>query len=122
MEKAPQHPDGRALDDTLKRATTTLGAQGVLHRLVAPLTRTLGGLWHEGKITAAHEHFAGARWLPGLRRFIWATAGCKPSLTNAHESEVVSGKTKASGPIELDLDGSHAHLARIHWSTHGVVR
>lgn len=38
------------------------------------------------------------------------------------ESEVVSGKTKATGPIELDLDGSHAHLAWIHWSTHGVVR
>lgn len=38
------------------------------------------------------------------------------------ESEVVSGKSKASGPIELDLDGSHAHLARIHWTTHGVVR
>ena len=38
------------------------------------------------------------------------------------ESEVVSGKSKATGPIELDFDGSHAHLARIHWSTHGVVR
>lgn len=38
------------------------------------------------------------------------------------ESEVVSGKSKATGPIALDLDGSHAHLARIHWSTHGVVR
>ncbi len=38
------------------------------------------------------------------------------------ESEVVSGKSKATGPITLDFDGSHAHLARIHWSTHGVVR
>jgi hypothetical protein len=38
------------------------------------------------------------------------------------ESEVVSGKSKATGPIELELDGSHAHLARIHWSTQGVVR
>jgi len=38
------------------------------------------------------------------------------------ESEVVSGRTKATGPIELDLDGSHAHLARIRWSTHGVLR
>jgi methanogenic corrinoid protein MtbC1 len=46
------------LDDTLKRAGTTLGAQGVLHRLVAPLTQTLGDLWREGKITTAHEHFA----------------------------------------------------------------
>jgi len=38
------------------------------------------------------------------------------------ESEVVSGKSKAPGAIKLDLDGSHAHLARIHWSTRGVVR
>jgi len=38
------------------------------------------------------------------------------------ESEVLSGKSKAPGAIALDLDGSHAHLARIHWSTHGVVR
>lgn len=38
------------------------------------------------------------------------------------ESEVVSGKTKSPGPIALDLDGTHAHLARIHWSTNGVVR
>ncbi|HWX19057.1 MAG TPA: DUF1326 domain-containing protein [Candidatus Binatia bacterium] len=38
------------------------------------------------------------------------------------ESEVLSGKSKATGAIALDLDGSHAHLARIHWSTRGVVR
>jgi hypothetical protein len=38
------------------------------------------------------------------------------------ESEVLSGKSKATGAIELDLDGSHAHLARIHWSNRGVVR
>ncbi len=38
------------------------------------------------------------------------------------ESEVVSGKSKVSGAIDLDLNGSHAHLARIHWSTRGVVR
>lgn len=55
---AAQSLDGRALDDTLKRVGATLGVQGVLHRLVAPLTQTLGDLWREGKITAAHEHFA----------------------------------------------------------------
>jgi hypothetical protein len=38
------------------------------------------------------------------------------------ESEFVSGSAKASGQIEIDFDGTHAHLARIHWSTHGVVR
>lgn len=53
-----QSLDGRALEDTLKRAGTTLGTQGVLQRVLAPLTQTLGALWREGKITAAHEHFA----------------------------------------------------------------
>lgn len=38
------------------------------------------------------------------------------------ESEVLNGKAKATGPIELKLDGSHAHIARYHWSTRGVVR
>jgi hypothetical protein len=38
------------------------------------------------------------------------------------ESEIVSGKSKATGPIELEFEGSHAHLAHIHWSTNGVVR
>ncbi|HMD61616.1 MAG TPA: DUF1326 domain-containing protein [Opitutaceae bacterium] len=38
------------------------------------------------------------------------------------ESEFVSGSAKSAGQIELDFDGTHAHLARIHWSTHGVVR
>ena len=38
------------------------------------------------------------------------------------ESEVVSGQSKADGLIKLDFTGSHAHLARIHWSTRGVVR
>ena len=38
------------------------------------------------------------------------------------ESEVLNGTSKASGAIELNLDGSHAHVARIHWSTRGIVR
>jgi hypothetical protein len=38
------------------------------------------------------------------------------------ESEVVSGTSKATGAIELNFDGTHAHLAKIHWCTRGVVR
>jgi hypothetical protein len=38
------------------------------------------------------------------------------------ESEVLSGKTRAGGPIALELDGSHAHIARFHWGTNGVIR
>jgi MerR family transcriptional regulator, light-induced transcriptional regulator len=52
--------DGRALDGTLKRAETELGAYGLLQRVIAPLAQTIGELWREGSITAAHEHFATA--------------------------------------------------------------
>lgn len=55
---AAQSLDGRALDEALQRATTELGAQGALQRLVGPLAQALGDLWREGRITAAQEHFA----------------------------------------------------------------
>lgn len=38
------------------------------------------------------------------------------------ESEVLNGRGKATGDLPLELKDTHAHLARIHWSTHGVVR
>jgi hypothetical protein len=40
------------------------------------------------------------------------------------EAEIVSGTGKTSGEagIPLELNGTHSHLARVHWSTHGVVR
>ncbi len=52
--------DSRALDDTLKRAATQLGTQGLLNRVIAPLAQRIGELWRDGTITAAHEHFASA--------------------------------------------------------------
>lgn len=52
--------DAPALESTLSRATLALGTQGVLHLLLAPLTRSLGELWRSGEITAAQEHFASA--------------------------------------------------------------
>ncbi|MGH7291464.1 MAG: DUF1326 domain-containing protein [Myxococcota bacterium] len=38
------------------------------------------------------------------------------------EAEFATGRCRTEGPIELRFDDTHAHLARIHWSTHGVVR
>jgi len=38
------------------------------------------------------------------------------------DAELVNGRSAATGAIPLDLQGTHAHLARVHWSTHGVVR
>ncbi len=52
--------DSRALEDALKRGAIALGAQGLLQRVVAPLAQSIGDLWRDGTITAAHEHFASA--------------------------------------------------------------
>jgi DNA-binding transcriptional MerR regulator/methylmalonyl-CoA mutase cobalamin-binding subunit len=52
--------DSRALEGALGRGATELGAQGLLQRIIAPLAQTIGDLWREGVITAAHEHFASA--------------------------------------------------------------
>jgi hypothetical protein len=38
------------------------------------------------------------------------------------EALFLTGNAKTSGPIELDFTGTHAHIAKAHWSTHGVVR
>ena len=38
------------------------------------------------------------------------------------QAEFASGTAKVDGPIPLDFTKTHAHFARVHWSTHGVVR
>lgn len=38
------------------------------------------------------------------------------------EAEFLTGKSRTQGPIELNFDSTHAHIARLHWSTRGVVR
>jgi hypothetical protein len=38
------------------------------------------------------------------------------------EAEVASGTARSEGAIVLDFTDTHAHFAKVHWSTHGVVR
>ncbi len=52
--------DSRALETTLKQAELELGSHGLLQRVMGPLAQSLGELWRDGTITAAHEHFASA--------------------------------------------------------------
>ncbi len=52
--------DAPRLERVLKDAETALGGQGLLQRVVGPLAQTIGDLWRDGTITAAHEHFASA--------------------------------------------------------------
>ncbi len=52
--------DSTGLEETLTQAALTLGHQGMIRQVVAPLATAIGQRWQEGNITAAHEHFASA--------------------------------------------------------------
>jgi DNA-binding transcriptional MerR regulator/methylmalonyl-CoA mutase cobalamin-binding subunit len=52
--------DARGFEEALTRALVTLGHQGLLQRVIAPLAGLMGDLWQEGTLSAAHEHFASA--------------------------------------------------------------
>lgn len=52
--------DASALQEALDRGSVEMGAQGLLQRVIAPVAQTIGDLWRNGTITAAHEHFASA--------------------------------------------------------------
>jgi len=45
-----------------------------------------------------------------------------PNGFEYNEAEFLVGKSKTSGPIELNFDATHSHIAKVHWGTHGVVR
>jgi len=74
-----------------------LNVPGIVEGTVSPIRNPVTGAAHSVRIT-----------LP--KGFEYSTA------------EVAAGRAKASGAISLDFTDTHAHLARIHWSTHGVVR
>jgi hypothetical protein len=44
-----------------------------------------------------------------------------PTGFEYREAEYVCGTGKATGPIALDFQGTHAHIAKADWSTRGVV-
>jgi DNA-binding transcriptional MerR regulator/methylmalonyl-CoA mutase cobalamin-binding subunit len=64
--EAIQRMDLKALNSEFRRATLTLGTQGFLTQVAAPLGQQVGHLWRIGEITAAHEHFLSA----ALRDFL----------------------------------------------------
>ena len=52
--------DAALFEDILTRGLVLLGHQGLLRKVIGPLTQSIGNLWREGSLTAAHEHFASA--------------------------------------------------------------
>ena len=82
----------------LTSRTASLKVPGVIESSGEPIRNPVTGNEHRAKVTL-------------------------PTGFEFTEAEFVRGKAKASsGPIDLQFDSTHAHLARIHWSTHGVVR
>lgn len=74
--------DARALERVLREAELTLGAQGMLQGVAAPLAQRIGDEWRAGAITAAHEHFASAvlrTWLGQATR-AYAVGSDAPAL------------------------------------------
>ncbi len=58
--QAVRRLDAKALEQSLQGALVTLGHQGFLQVVLAPLSEEIGTRWREGTITAAHEHFFSA--------------------------------------------------------------
>jgi len=100
--------DATALDDTLQRAATALGALGLLKQVVAPLAETIGALWRAGTLTAAHEHFASAE----LRVFLGNAA--KP-FGATHNAQVLVVATPAGQVHELGALLVAAAAAHLGW-------
>jgi len=105
---AVQTLDSRALEDALKRAATELGAQGLLQRVIAPLAQTIGDLWRDGVITAAHEHFASAV----IRIFLGHAA---KAFAGAEDAPVVVVATPSGQLHELGALLVGAAAANLGW-------
>lgn len=85
---AVRRMDANGLEDALTRALIVLGHQGLLRKIIAPLTQGIGARWQEGSLSAAHEHFASSF----LRNFLghgsrpFATGDSAPTLVVATPS------------------------------------
>lgn len=86
--------DQTALESALARAEVALGMQGMLVRVAAPFAQTLGALWRDGTLSAAHEHFASAVLRSVLAR------SCRPFAANS-AAPVLIVATPASQLHEL---------------------
>ena len=77
--------DQVGLEASFQRAILELGNQGFLLQVAVPLAHQIGIAWQEGKITAAHEHFASA----ALKTFL--SSSCRPYALSASAPTLVVG-------------------------------
>jgi hypothetical protein len=85
------------LECDIEARTARLRVPGIIDGTVAPIRNPVTGAAHSVRIS-----------LP--KGFEYTTA------------EVAAGRLKTTGAIALEFTDTHAHLAPVHWSTHGVVR
>ena len=100
----------RQLEENLQRALVALGHQGLLRQVVAPLAQTVGELWRDGVITAAHEHFLTA----SLKVFLGNTAG---QFATSSVSPFIVIATPAGQLHELGAVMINAAAAQLGWRT-----
>ncbi|MEK6805871.1 MAG: DUF1326 domain-containing protein [Pseudomonadota bacterium] len=80
-----------------KGATARVKVTGLIESSAEPIKNPMSGAVHRARVSL-------------------------PTGFEFAEAEFVSGMARTEGPVELNFDGTHSHLAKIHWSTHGVVR
>jgi hypothetical protein len=80
----------------LEARTARVRVPGIIDGTVAPIVNPVTGAAHRVRVT-----------LPNGFEF--------------NEAEFASGTANVTGAIPLDFTDTHAHLARVHWTTHGVV-
>lgn len=100
--------DSQALQNVLRRGAAEFGSQGLLQRVVGPLAQTIGELWRDGTITAAHEHFASAV----IRVFLGHTA---QSFAGAEGAPVLVVGTPSGQLHELGALLVGAAAANVGW-------
>ena len=80
-----------------KAGTASIRIPGILDASAEPIKNPMTGAPHRARLTL-------------------------PTGFEYQEAEFVTGTGKSQGPIKLDFTATHAHIAKMNWSTRGVVR
>jgi len=128
-------PAQRAALEAISQGRETDPGKLIWQVFSTTVTKTLPTLYRSIELAIDLKSRTAALSVPGLAEFSAASIRNPKTGLEHHarvtlptgfeftEAEFVSGRGKTTAsPIELDFDNTHAHLARIHWSTHGVVR
>ena len=86
-----------AFECDLDERTARVQVGNLIEGMVSPIRNPVTGAAHRVRVTLPHGF----------------------EFTDA---EFASGTARAISTIPLEFHDTHAHLARVHWSTHGVIR